>query len=333
MQGGGRNRGKYIAFLIVGICVCALAVWGMISLRKTDSSRDDIREEQESGADVETEGYEDTKDVSENPKEANASEEEAVEIEPEGSEDQEQDQEQELSATVVLWDGETEDYENRVYDSSEKLLEDFGFADMEPFYEYTDTEQQPVLELYFDEETGQGCGLYHDYEYTYESGEIVYHYGFAFQHMTTEEWIPEETYSTLSAFGDDAKELDLLRYQETYEYTDDGKLSSFEARGIIPDLGDGDIEDMVLSMNYSYRDDGTLAYKEYHHHSLIFGTWMQSMRSWYDRMERLVYRRSYITHGSVVYFYIYGDDGEKPTYLLVLDNYTDSVWPEMIKFE
>lgn len=330
MQGSGRNKGKYIAFLLVGICVCALAVWGMSSLRKGDSSRDATREEQESRSDVKVEGAEDTKDVSEDTKEADSPEEKAATSESEGPEEQEQDQGQELSVLVVLWDGEAEDYENRTYDSIGKFLEDFGFADMEPFYEYTDTDQQTLLELYFDEETGQGCGLYHD---IYESGEVVYHYGFAFQHMTTEKWIPEDTYSTLSAFGDDAKELDLPQYQETSEYTDDGKLSSFEARGIIPDLGDGDIEDMVLSMNYTYRDDGTLAYKEYHHHGLIFGTWMQSMRSWYDRMERLVYRRSYITHGSVVYFYIYGDDGEKPAYLLVLDNYTDSVWPEMIKFE
>ena len=336
MQGGDQNRGKYIAFLLVGICVCALAVWGLSSLRKGNASRNDIQEEQEGGFDVGAEESEDSKDVSEDTKEADASEEETAASEPEGPEGpegQEQDQGQELSVLVVLWDGEAEDFENRVYDSSGKFLEDFGFADMKPYYEYADTEQRPVLELYFDEEAGQGCGLYHDYEYIYESGEVVYHYGFAFQHMTTEEWIPEDTYSTLSAFGDDAKELDLPQYQESYEYTDDGKLSFFEARGIIPDLGDGDIEDMVLSMNYSYRDDGTLAYKEYHHHSLIFGTWMQSMRSWYDQMERLVFRRSYITHGSVVYFYIYGDDGEKPAYLLVLDNYTDSVWPEMIKFE
>lgn len=328
MKDNGRNGGKYIAFLLVGICVCALAACGMGSLRKGNTPGDNTLEGQESGSEVEAESSEDTKE--ENVfKGENVSEEENAASEPEDSEDWEQ----ELSVLVVLWDGESEDFENRVYGSREKFLEDFGFAVKEPFYEYVDTDQQPVLELYFDEEAEQGCGLYHDYRYIYGTGEVVKHYGFYFQHIITEKWTPEDTYSTLSAFGDDAKELELSQYQETCEYTDDGQLSSFEARGIIPGLGDDDIEDSVLSMNYSYRSDGTLAYKEYHHHPLAFGTWMQSVRSWYDPLERLVYRSSYITHGSVEYFYIYENDGDQPGYLLMLDEHGGyAVWPEMIRF-
>lgn len=330
----GRIRVKYVVFLLVGICVCALAACGIDSLPKGNISSDNTQEEQESRAEVEAVSSDDAKDKEDTEKaedtiSASVSEEENVANEPEVPEDQGQ----ELSVLAVLWDGESENFENRVYDSSKKFLEDFGFADREPYYEYVDTDQQPVLELYFDEETGQGCGLYHNYEYIYDAGEVISHHGFVFQHVTTEEWSPEDTYSTLSVYGDDAKELELSQYQETIEYTDNGKLSSFEARGIIPDLGDGDIVDSVLSMNYSYRDDGTLSYKEYHHHSLIFGTWMQLVRSWYDPLERLVYRSSYITHGSVEYFYIYENDGEKPTYLFVLDNYLGDVWPDMIKFE
>lgn len=323
MKDNGRNSGKYIAFLLVGICVCALAACGMDSLRKGNTPRDNIQEGQESGSKVEAES-------SENMKEENISGEENAASVPEDSEDREQ----ELSVLVVLWDGEKEDYEDKVvYGSREKFLEDFGFADKEPFYEYMDTDQQLVLELYFDEKTEQGCGLYHNYVHLYEAGDVVKHYGFVFQHVTTEGWIPEDNYSTLSVFGDDAKELELSQYQEIFEYADNGKLSSFEARGIIPDLGDEDIEDSILSMSYTYRDDGTLAYKEYHHHSMIFGTWMQSMRSWYDRMERLVYRSSYITHGSLENFYIYENDGDWPGYLLILDEHGGyAVWPEMIRF-
>lgn len=304
MWGNSRNSGKFITFFLVGICVCALAACDIGSLRKGNTTRDNIQEGQESGFEAEAESSDDAKD-----------------------------REQELSVLVVLWDGESENFEDRVYDSSERFLEDFGFADREPFYEYVDADQQPVLELYFDEEAEQGCGLYHDYGYINGTGEVVKHYGFYFQHTIIEKWAPEDTYSTLSMFGDDAKELGLSQYQENCEYTDDGQLASFEARGIIPGLGDDDTEGSVLGMNYTYRSDGTLAYKEYHHHPLAFGTWMQSVRSWYDPLERLVYRSSYITHGSVEYFYIYEDEGDGPGYLLMLDKNGGNVWPEMFRFE
>lgn len=245
----------------------------------------------------------------------------------------EQNQDQELTVLDVAWDGNYEDFENRVYDSRESFLADYGFADQAPFYEYTDVNQGFTLELFFDREKGQGCGLYYNYRYNYELEKIMDSYGFVFRHVKTGEWEPEDTYSTLSAFGDDARDLLLPEYRETYQYTDDGKLSTFEARGIIPDLGDNGIEDVILSMDYYYRSDGTLAFKDYHHHSMAFGTAAQSEESCYDERERLVYRYTYITHGSLIYFYIYDDDGECPAYVLVLDNYTYSVWPEMTAYK
>lgn len=236
------------------------------------------------------------------------------------------EQEQEITVLVVTWDGEKENFENRVYESTEAFLADFGFGNAEPFYEYGDANQEPVLELYFDEETGQGCGLYYNYGYNYELEEIVESYGFVFQHVETKEWIPEETFSTLSVFGEDAGTRQTLGYSETYKYTDDGKLSSFEARGTVPDIN---TELSLLSMDYYYRGDGTLSYKAYHHNTRAFYTSRSSEKSWYDELERLVYRHSYITHGSLEYFYIYEDDGERPAYILVLDMYSDAAWPNM----
>lgn len=324
MQENSRKGGKKMAFLLAGICVGALAVWGIGRLRDGSALWNNSQEEWEGQSDTEAGDTADTR-------EDNISEEESMVGEPDDS--QSRESEEELSALVVLWDGETEDFENRTYDNFGKLLEDFGFTDMEPFYEYVDIDQKLVLELYFDEETGHGCGLYHDYGYINGNEEIVGIYGFVFQHTKTEEWIPEDTYSTLSVFGDDVREYDLSEYQEFYEYTDEGKLSSFEARGIIPGLGEEDTEGTVLSMNYDYRNDGTLSYKEYHHHPLIFGTWQQSIRSWYDSSERVIYRSSYITHGSYEYFYIYKGDEEQPAYLLVIDDYMGSVWPEMFVYK
>lgn len=323
MQENSGKSGKKIAFLLAGICVGALTLWGIGRLRDGSAPQDNSQEEWESRSGTESGDAADTQ--------KDNIPEEVVVGEPDDF--QSQESEEELSALVVLWDGETEEYENRTYDSTGKFLEDFGFTDIEPFYEYVDMNQKLVLELYFDEETGHGCGLYHNYSYINDDEEIMSIYGFAFQHTETNEWVPEDTYSTLTVFGEDFKEYDLSEYQEIYEYTDDGKLSSYEVRGIIPELGDGNIEESVLSMNYTYRDDGTLSFKEYHHHPLVFGTWHCSIRSWYDPLERLTYSSSYVTHGSYEYFYIYQDDKEQPAYLLLLDNYLGSVWPEMLVYK
>ena len=317
------KSGKKIAFLLAGICVCALAVWGIGRFFDGSAPQDNSQEEWKSQSGTESVDAADTQ--------KDNMPEEVVAGESEDS--QSQEPEQELSVLVVLWDGETEEFENRTYDSAGKFLEDFGFTVLEPFYEYVDIDQKLVLELYFDEETGHGCGLYHNYSYINDNEEIMSIYGFAFQHTETNEWIPEDTYSTLTVFGEDFREYDLSEYQEIYEYTDDEKLSSYEVRGIIPELGEGNIEESVLSMNYTYRDDGTLSFKEYHHHPLVFGTWHCSIRSWYDPLERLTYSSSYVTHGSYEYFYIYRDDKEQPAYLLLLDNYMGSVWPEMFVYE
>lgn len=322
MQENSGKSGKKIAFLLAGICVGALTLWGIGRLRDGSAPQDNSQEEWESQSGTEAGDTADTQ--------KDNIPEEVVVGEPDDS--QSQESEQELSVLVVLWDGETEEFENRTYDSTGRFLEDFGFTDIEPFYEYVDMNQKLVLELYFDEETGHGCGLYHNYSYINDDEEIMSIYGFAFQHTETNEWVPEDTYSTLTVFGEDFKEYDLSEYQEVYEYTDDGKLSSYEVRGIIPELGDGNIEESVLSMNYTYRDDGTLSFKEYHH-PLVFGTWHCSIRSWYDPLERLTYSSSYVTHGSYEYFYIYQDDKEQPAYLLLLDNYLGSVWPEMFVYK
>lgn len=247
--------------------------------------------------------------------------------------DWEQVKDRELTVLDVFWDGKPGSHEDKVYDSRESFLADYGFADQAPFYEYTDLNQDFALELFFDREKGQGCGLYYNYGYNCELEKIVNSYGFVFRHVETGEWIPEDVFSTCSVDGDDARDDLLPEYRETYQYTDDGKLSAFEARGIIPWLEDSGIEDVILSMDYYYRSDGTLAFKDYHHHSMVFGTSMQTERSRYDEQERLVYKYSYITHGSLFYFYIYDDDGECPAYVLALDNYTSSVWPVMTAYK
>lgn len=219
------------------------------------------------------------------------------------------------------WDGEKEGHEYLEYANREEFLADFGFAGEVPFYEYYDTEQNLVMELWFDERTGQGCGLIHRHRFNYEAIEIVNSYGFAFGHVKEAEWEPEDTFSTLSYYGTDARGINVSGYREIYEYTDDGKLSSFEARGTITDYGEGGErgEDSLLFMDYYYRDDGTLFFKRYTHHHILFGSAYQGQSIYYDEQGRIVYNSCYITSGGREYFYIYEGDKEKPAYRLLIE--------------
>lgn len=224
-------------------------------------------------------------------------------------------------------------FEAMTYESREELLADCGFSDAEPFYRYYDNFQNLELELYFDEGEERGCGFLYSHRFNYELEEIVRCSGFIFEGVSVEEWEPEDTFSTLTYDGEYAGESDVLGYREIYEYTDDGKLSSFEARGIVYWYGEGggnDQEVRLLSMDYFYRNDGTLYRKEYHHHPALFATTFQSQYSDYDELGRLVCKICYITHGYMDYYYIYEDEGEKPQYCIYFDDGMGYTVPTMI---
>lgn len=230
-------------------------------------------------------------------------------------------EDEEFSVENWTWDGEKEGHEYLEYADREEFLADFGFAGEAPFYEYYDTDQNLIMELWFDERTGRGCGLIHRHRFNYEAIEIVDSYGFAFEHVKETEWEPEDTFSTLSYYGTDARGINVSGYREIYEYTDDGKLSSFEARGTITDYGEGGErgEDSLLFMDYYYRNDGTLFFKRYTHHHILFGSAYQGQSIYYDEQGRIVYNSCYITSGGREYFYIYEGDKEKPAYRLLIE--------------
>lgn len=224
---------------------------------------------------------------------------------------------------------ETEKYlhgggiERVVYADKEAFLADCGFGQETPFYEDYDRFQNLTLELYVNSQTGQGCGIRYMYRYNYKLEKVVSCSGFIFDEAETErrKWEPEEIFSTLSIEGTDARKNNVSGYSETYAYTDEGRLSHFESRGTIVDYGEnGPMEDTLLSMDFYYRDDGTLYYKEYRHHHILFGTTFQWQCSDYDEQERLVYRSAYITHGVLEYYYIYEGDCMEPAYCLEFDH-------------
>lgn len=240
---------------------------------------------------------------------------------------------EEIPTMDVPWDGENENYNYMSYGSREELLTDFGFEGANPFYEYYDSRRNLVLELYFDEQKKEGCGIHHRYYHNSQLEKIVVSNGFAFHHVVSGDWNPQDTFSLLSVEGETADQSWVSGYREIYEYIDDGKLSFLEARGILEDYQEEPMEESLLSMDYYYRDDGTLSFRAYVHHPVLFGTWFQWKDSSYDDLGRLIYEKGYVTHGSFINFYIYEGNSDQPAYCLFLDDNTGSMIPEMIRYK
>lgn len=85
----------------------------------------------------------------------------------------------------------------------------------------------------------------------------------------------------------------------------------------------------MVTINYIYREDGTLFCRNYHHDARTFSSTLCSLNSFFDEKERLVYERGYITHGSLEYYYIYEDD--TPAYCLCLDYNGGYVFARMVR--
>lgn len=218
---------------------------------------------------------------------------------------------------MIQGSSETLTYQNR-----EEFLADCGFQNKEPFYEYYDPFHRLELELFFDEQTGQGCGIYYWNSYNDALEQNISCDGFAFDQVSWVKWMPEDIFSTQSVYGTDAKTDNISGYKETYEYTDDGKISSFKAMGTIMDYDygkDTEIADStLLSMDYVYRSDGTLYHKSYYHNWFLFGKADSPQSCYYDEQGRIVYRYAPTSEWKCFYYYIYKDDREKPAYCLMV---------------
>lgn len=243
-----------------------------------------------------------------------------------------------IPTAIVRSDGEDDwSFETKDYESREELLTDCDFLDAEPFYQYYDRMHNLELELYLDEKAGRGCGFCYSYEYNNALEKIVQCYGFSFEGINSTVW-KDDTYSVLAGEGEDAGELEGVT-QVNYGYTDDGKLSSYEVKGITGLLDAAREEgietpedDIVVSMTWVYRGDETLYCKYYHHDPMTFGTWGQNRHIYYDEMGRPVYRYEYITHGSYESYYIYSGKAKRPKYGLRLDRNGGYLIPEMVRY-
>lgn len=228
------------------------------------------------------------------------------------------------NTTIMTWLDSNEAKERmREYESREALLSEAGFEDSAPVYQCYDRYHNLKLELYMDEAAERCCGFVYRYFFNSDREKCVEVYGFTMDGVEEQDWEGENVFSMKSVYGTDGADA-VEDYEEIIEYTQAGMPDSYKSQGLVEHRRDEDGElEMVLSsvlqLDYVYRDDGTLYYRDYTHNPFIFGTTLCSLESYYDELGRVVYESGYITHGEMEYFYIYGDKGDQPLYSLMVD--------------
>ncbi|MDE5699736.1 MAG: hypothetical protein K2I96_20390 [Lachnospiraceae bacterium] len=218
------------------------------------------------------------------------------------------------------------------YESVEAFLEDAGFADKAPFYEYSDEDSGELqLVLYYDESDGTGGGVcYYPSQDSFHTPE-----GFLFDRANTlqrsddfftllTERAGADPYVVASPDGyDPAQDAEIEYYQEQIQYTDDGKPQHFLAQGWVSYMDPEDTISDIVKIDWEYRENGSLKHRSYGRHYGVHDTYNSTVQGDYDTQERVVFEHGYITHGSVDYYYIYNEDNTAPDYYLYIDHNLD----------
>lgn len=187
-----------------------------------------------------------------------------------------------------------------------------------------------------DENGEQLCGISYINKINSDLEKAITMKGFTLCSPREVKWNGVDPYTFRSEYGTTGAEKENVEdYEENIEYTEFGKPDCFVSRGRVEGWSAEDQMQDILRINFIYREDGTLFYRDYYHSHQAFGTTLQGLHSFYDEQEQVILERGYITHGQLEYCYIYEDtDGEtadKPTYILYLDYNMGYVNPDMIK--
>lgn len=239
----------------------------------------------------------------------------------------------------TLKDGAFGDYVIRFYDSfrfTENMkdvflktaMNDASFQE-EPYFTYYAESTRSRLELYTDE-NGTICGICYD-ENLYDNGngteipkELT---GFLCTQSYEIPWEESEyciTFETETYYQDVPSiqyEEGFRNYKESYEYNDAGQVTDFLAEAETNCFSDEWSPITVAGYHCVYREDGSKKEEALFRHSLLFSTFASSVHIDYDGSGRITYIHSYVTHGSLDYYFIYEDDGGIPACSIVIDHY------------
>lgn len=239
---------------------------------------------------------------------------------------------------VVWWkvaqldEGECEELQGVVWKNEEGTRiwnpkeEDFvqmhGFEAEEPFYEYFDEEGEKLFTIYYDPNTGNGCGI------SYYLGR-----GFVFSETEGVRWEDiRKDYFTIETIRGETCPEEVSDYEENVEYDNEGRMIHYESFGVW-EKGSGVEREFILRLLYEYDSNGSLLKREYSHNSSLFGTWCSYIYSRFDEAGRVEYESAYITHGSLEYLYIYQNDSAKASYALEIDCNMGTLIPRFVKVQ
>ena len=239
---------------------------------------------------------------------------------------------------VTTWAEDTGNYAAEHTPTRSEILAEYGFDWGDIYYVYyTPLDDTLHLQLWFDPETGKGCG----FRYVWEGADgplavpDIYAFGFHGATVPTEWDDPyacgllgnADAYSVLTPWGTDGSEA-VSSLRSDWSYRADGNPEAFHAAGT--DESGNPVD--VLDVTFSYWDDGPLLSKSYFHNQLLFGTTYFNTQMYYTSHERLAYARCYLTHGSLELFYFYDGDGDTPAYCLMLDNDGGFCFPTLFAY-
>lgn len=239
---------------------------------------------------------------------------------------------------VTTWAEDTGNYAAEHTPTRSEILAEYGFDWGDMYYVYcTPLDDTLHLQLWFDPETGRGCG----FRYVWEGGDgplavpDIYAFGLHGATVPTEWDDPytcgllgnADAYSVLTPWGTDGSEA-VSSLRSDWSYRAGGNPEAFHAAGT--DESGNPVD--VLDVTFSYWDDGPLLSKSYFHNQLLFGTAYFSTQMYYTSHERLAYARCYLTHGSLELFYFYDGDGDTPAYCLMLDNDGGFCFPTLFAY-
>lgn len=239
---------------------------------------------------------------------------------------------------VTTWAEDTGNYAVEHTPTRSEILAEYGFDWGDMYYVYCTPQDGTLqLQLWFDPETGKGCG----FRYVWEGADgplaVPDIYAFGFHGVTAPtEWDDPYTcgllgnadaYSVLTPWGTDGSEA-VSDFRSEYSYRDDGKPEEFQATGT--DESGNQVD--VLDVTFSYWEDGSFLSKSYFHNQMLFGTTYSGTQMYYTSHERLAYARAYVTHGSLQFFYLYDGENSSPSYCLLLDDNAGFCFPTMFRY-
>lgn len=253
---------------------------------------------------------------------------------------------------VTTWAEDTGNYAVEHTPTRSEILAEYGFDWGDMYYVYCTPQDGTLqLQLWFDPETGKGCGFRYAWEGADGPLAVPDIYAFGFHGVTAPtEWDDPYTcgllgnadaYSVLTPWGTDGSEA-VSDFQSAYFCRNGDNLEPLPANWAEgerkPDLfkatgTDANGESVnVLDITFSYWDDGSLLRKAYHHNTAFFGSTYFCTYMYYGSNECLSHAAAYTTSGSLEFFYLYDGDSVSPTFCLMLNNNGGFSFPTMFRY-